>query len=74
MMHTLSPESASLFSFTAQCEDVFSTVAKEPAHIGVIAPYRAQCTKIRKALKQMAPEIKVGSVEEYQGDVSDFIK
>ena len=44
---------------------------EEPAHIGVIAPYRAQCTKLRKALKQIAPDIKVGSVEEYQGNVSD---
>lgn len=41
----------------------------EPAHIGVIAPYRAQCSKIRTALKKIAPEIKIGSVEEYQGDV-----
>jgi len=40
----------------------------EPSHIGVIAPYRAQCTKLRKALKPIAPEIKIGSVEEYQGD------
>jgi helicase MOV-10 len=43
----------------------------EPAHIGVIAPYRAQCSKLRIALKKIAPEIKIGSVEEYQGDVSD---
>jgi helicase MOV-10 len=43
---------------------------KEPAQIGIIAPYRAQCTKLRKALKQIAPEIKIGSVEEYQGNVS----
>ncbi|KAH9983175.1 P-loop containing nucleoside triphosphate hydrolase protein [Russula compacta] len=41
---------------------------KEPAHIGVIAPYRAQCMKLRAALRQIAPEIKIGSVEEYQGD------
>jgi helicase MOV-10 len=42
----------------------------EPAQIGVIAPYRAQCSKLRIALKQIAPEVKIGSVEEYQGDVS----
>jgi len=40
----------------------------EPAHIGVIAPYRAQCSKLRIALKQIAPEAKIGSVEEYQGN------
>ncbi|KAI9508245.1 RNA helicase [Russula earlei] len=40
----------------------------EPADIGIIAPYRAQCMKLRKALKPIAPEIKIGSVEEYQGD------
>jgi AAA domain len=43
----------------------------EPAQIGIIAPYRAQCSKLRIALKKIAPEIKIGSVEEYQGDVSD---
>ncbi|ESK92581.1 rna helicase [Moniliophthora roreri MCA 2997] len=35
--------------------------------IGVIAPYRAQVTKIRTLLKQFAEEVKVGSVEEFQG-------
>jgi len=40
----------------------------EPAHIGIIAPYRAQCTKLRQTLRRVAPEIKIGSVEEYQGD------
>ena len=50
----------------------FSIFPEEPAHIGIIAPYRAQCTKLRKTLKQIAPEIKIGSVEEYQGDVSGF--
>ncbi|KAI5888792.1 P-loop containing nucleoside triphosphate hydrolase protein [Schizophyllum commune H4-8] len=36
--------------------------------IGVIAPYHAQCVKIRKALQSSGAEkIKVGSVEEFQG-------
>ncbi|TRM60361.1 P-loop containing nucleoside triphosphate hydrolase protein [Schizophyllum amplum] len=36
--------------------------------IGVIAPYHAQCVKIRKALASSgAEQIKVGSVEEFQG-------
>ncbi|KAI0344524.1 P-loop containing nucleoside triphosphate hydrolase protein [Trametopsis cervina] len=37
----------------------------QPENIGVIAPYHAQVQKIRKLLKKK--EIKVGSVEEYQG-------
>ncbi|KAK7047869.1 hypothetical protein VNI00_006197 [Paramarasmius palmivorus] len=37
------------------------------ADIGVIAPYRAQVGKIRTLLKEIAPEVKVGSVEEFQG-------
>jgi len=40
----------------------------EPAHIGIITPYRAQCTKLRTALRPFASEIKIGSVEEFQGD------
>ncbi|KAF7291968.1 RNA helicase [Mycena indigotica] len=35
--------------------------------IGVIAPYHAQCVKIRKLLKPIAEGVKVGSVEEFQG-------
>lgn len=37
--------------------------------IGIIAPYNAQCGKIRTLLKPVAPNIKVGSVEEFQGQV-----
>ncbi|KAI0093451.1 P-loop containing nucleoside triphosphate hydrolase protein [Irpex rosettiformis] len=37
----------------------------KPEQIGVISPYHAQVQKIRKLLKKK--EIKVGSVEEYQG-------
>ncbi|KIM34476.1 hypothetical protein M408DRAFT_325872 [Serendipita vermifera MAFF 305830] len=36
-------------------------------HIGVISPYNAQCGKIRKALQAVGKGIKVGSVEEFQG-------
>ncbi|KAJ7669407.1 P-loop containing nucleoside triphosphate hydrolase protein [Mycena polygramma] len=35
--------------------------------IGVIAPYHAQCLKIRTALRAHADGVKVGSVEEFQG-------
>ncbi|KIK60714.1 hypothetical protein GYMLUDRAFT_167548, partial [Collybiopsis luxurians FD-317 M1] len=35
--------------------------------IGVIAPYHAQVLKIRKALNAVADAVKVGSVEEFQG-------
>ncbi|KAF8067812.1 P-loop containing nucleoside triphosphate hydrolase protein [Lyophyllum atratum] len=35
--------------------------------IGVITPYNAQCRKIRTALRNVADGVKVGSVEEFQG-------
>ncbi|KAG6825942.1 hypothetical protein H0H92_001791 [Tricholoma furcatifolium] len=35
--------------------------------IGVISPYNAQCRKIRRALSRVSEGIKVGSVEEFQG-------
>ncbi|RDB30431.1 putative helicase MOV-10 [Hypsizygus marmoreus] len=35
--------------------------------IGVITPYNAQCRKIRTALRGVADSVKVGSVEEFQG-------
>jgi len=35
--------------------------------IGVIAPYHAQCKKIKAVLKAVADGVKVGSVEEFQG-------
>jgi helicase MOV-10 len=37
--------------------------------IGVITPYHAQCQKIRSALRNVADEIKVASVEDFQGQV-----
>jgi len=36
-------------------------------HIGIISPYNAQVGKIRRILKVSHPRIKVGSVEEFQG-------
>jgi len=37
------------------------------ADIGVIAPYHAQCLRIRSTLRAFADGVKVGSVEEFQG-------
>ncbi|KAF9057240.1 RNA helicase [Panaeolus papilionaceus] len=37
------------------------------ADIGVIAPYHAQVMKLRSALRNLADDVKVGSVEEFQG-------
>ena len=37
--------------------------------IGVIAPYHAQCLKIRTVLRNVADGVQVGSVEEFQGQV-----
>ncbi|KAG8929264.1 hypothetical protein FRC01_004611 [Tulasnella sp. 417] len=39
--------------------------------IGVISPYNAQGKKLRKRLKMQYENIKVGSVEEFQGQVSN---
>lgn len=41
----------------------------DPEQIGVITPYRAQVQKIRQLLRPFAGETRVGSVEEYQGQV-----
>jgi len=38
--------------------------------IGVIAPYHAQVLKMRTALRAVADSVKVGSVEEFQGQAS----
>ncbi|KAF8954804.1 P-loop containing nucleoside triphosphate hydrolase protein [Flammula alnicola] len=37
------------------------------ADIGVITPYHAQCHKLRTSLRPFADGVKVGSVEEFQG-------
>ncbi|KAI0062692.1 P-loop containing nucleoside triphosphate hydrolase protein [Artomyces pyxidatus] len=42
----------------------------EAKEIGIITPYRAQCSKIRLALRAITTDIKVGSVEEFQGQAS----
>ena len=47
----------------------FSFPSVEEKDIGIIAPYHAQCLKLRKALRGVANDIKVGSVEEFQGQV-----
>ncbi|KAI5120593.1 hypothetical protein M0805_008071 [Coniferiporia weirii] len=39
----------------------------KPENIGIISPYHAQVCKIRRVLPHNAKDIKVGSVEEYQG-------
>lgn len=41
--------------------------------IGIITPYHAQCLKIRAVLRAVADGIKVGSVEEFQGQVSALL-
>ena len=46
---------------------MFSSLADKD--IGIIAPYHAQCLKLRKALKDVANGVKIGSVEEFQGQV-----
>lgn len=38
-------------------------------HIGIISPYNAQVGKIRNVISKIAKDIKVGSVEEFQGQV-----
>lgn len=45
----------------------------ESTDIGIIAPYHAQVCKIRKILPQTARDIKVGSVEEFQGQVRFWV-
>lgn len=41
----------------------------EPDDIGVITPYHAQRCKIGRILTDKLHDIKVGSVEEFQGQV-----
>ena len=47
----------------------FSFPSVADKDIGIIAPYHAQCLKLRKALKDVAKDVKIGSVEEFQGQV-----
>ncbi|KAG1887596.1 P-loop containing nucleoside triphosphate hydrolase protein [Suillus subluteus] len=52
------------------CEASSPSVAHN--EIGVTAPHHAQCVKIHKMLSDVADEVKVGSVEEFQGQVGKF--
>ena len=40
----------------------------------MIAPYHAQCLKLRAGLRNLADAVKVGSVEEFQGQVGVLTK
>ena len=44
-----------------------------PAEIGVITPYRKQAQKLREALQNISPDLKIGSVEEFQGSERKII-
>ena len=55
------------FFLTSDCFLLCFFVADKD--IGIIAPYHAQCLKLRKALKDVAKDVKIGSVEEFQGQV-----
>ncbi|KAG9031548.1 hypothetical protein FRB95_002542 [Tulasnella sp. JGI-2019a] len=44
-----------------------------PNEIGVIAPYRARSSELRRGLRGRFSGLKVGSVEEYQGQERDVI-
>lgn len=54
-----------LFLFGGPHSDIRATAADN--EIGVIAPYHAQCLKLRNSLRSVADGVKVGSVEEFQG-------
>ena len=56
-----------LLCYIVACDSTDHFLADE--EIGIIAPYRAQVRKIRMALSQFAPDVKVASVEEFQGQV-----
>jgi len=49
-------------------------VVKAAKEIGVIAPYHAQCQKIKRLLQNVenGSDVTVGSVEQFQGQVSSI--
>ena len=48
---------------------IFQLFSAADRDIGVIAPYHAQCLKLKTSLQSIAESVKVGSVEEFQGQV-----
>lgn len=54
-------------SYVQQLKDGRGKLRTNDGDVGVIAPYHAQCLKLRTALRSVADGIKVGSVEEFQG-------
>ncbi|KAG8937062.1 hypothetical protein FRC00_007237 [Tulasnella sp. 408] len=57
-------------------EEILSSISRgfKAKDIGIIAPYSAQCSKIRRTLDgHQYREIKVGSVEEFQGQERPII-
>lgn len=52
---------------------VSSSCLSGDADIGVITPYHAQCLKIRTKLSTFAEDVKVATVEEFQGCVSTLL-
>ncbi|KAF6757614.1 RNA helicase [Ephemerocybe angulata] len=54
-------------SYVQQLKDGRGKLRTNDNDVGVIAPYHAQCLKLRTALRSVADGIKVGSVEEFQG-------
>lgn len=58
---------AHLYDLTKHEHEVDPATAD--SDIGVITPYHAQCLKIRNSLRGFADGVKVGSVEEFQGQV-----
>ncbi|KDQ06709.1 hypothetical protein BOTBODRAFT_121128 [Botryobasidium botryosum FD-172 SS1] len=61
------PDEASLVKEYVSALRSNASLGLDDSHIGVIAPYSAQCAKIRLLLKTQYPEINIGSAEQFQG-------